>query len=216
MSETYDLEGLLRQAYAAETSRLPAGHPQRTPDCPHPSFYVRYARTGWPQELAAHAAICAYCQKSMAVWSSDTAPEQHLLDIPEEIRNAARLLAKTTAEFLETLIGFSAVPSAVPSAAGTLVLSAELNRYRGGTVSLDLDSSGHGVLRAWFDYPDRITVSLLDTTNGSLIPLSTEDIKDLQRLSIPAGNSLRNVGVSCSPQVFRALRIIVQKGENKV
>jgi hypothetical protein len=139
---------------------------------------------------------------------------QHL-DIPQEIRNAARLLAKTAAEFYETLIGFSAVPSAVPAAAGTLVLSAELDRYRGGTVSLDLDSSGHGVLRAWFDYPDRITVSLLDATNGTLVPLNTEEAKDVRRLSIPDGNSLRHVWVSCPHQVFRALRIIVQKGESE-
>lgn len=214
MSDTYDLEDLLRQAYAAETSRLPEQHPERTSACPHPSFYVRYARTGWPPELAPHASTCAFCQKSIAIWSLEAEPEQHHLDIPEEIRKAARLLAKTTAEFFETLIGFSAIPSAVPAAAGTLVLSAELDRYRGGTVSLDLDSSGHGVLRAWFDYPERITVSLLDTTNGTLVPLNTEDAKDLQRLSIPAGNSLRNVGVSCSHEVFRALRIIVQKGES--
>jgi len=139
---------------------------------------------------------------------------QHL-DIPQEIRNAARLLAKSTSEFFATLIGFSSMPAVVPAAAGTLVLSAELDRYRGGTVSLDLDSSGHGVLRSWFDYPESITVSLLDTTNGTLVPLNTDDTKGLPRLSLSAGNSLRNVGVACSPQAFRALRIIVQKSESE-
>lgn len=370
-----DLENVLRRAYAAKFARLPE-HPQRTADCPNPSAYIRYARTGWPEELAAHAGACMYCQKSKAaVWSAEcpgwrelqdylqnpnypdrVAVERHLqwagcdacaarlellkqpvsssvmtrgwttllqdtstgtatgagnvrppinvtveedngsivvqltttdpalggkvldfrvagerfetrcelvfervsqtewramttvasteerlldlsgkrlisfrvredldrvhpelqhLDIPQEIRNAARLLAKTASEFYETLIGFSAVPSAVPAAAGSLVLSVELDRYRGGTVSLDLDSSGHGVLRAWFDYPDRITVSLLDATKGTLVPLKTEDATDLRRLSIPAGNSLRHVEVSCPHQVFRALRIIVQKGESE-
>jgi hypothetical protein len=215
MSEPYDLEDLLRQSFAAEISRLPKQHPQRTPKCPHPSSYVRYARSGWPQELAVHAAACPYCQKSLAVWLPDAAPARYHLDIPEEVRSASRLLSKTAAEFFETLLGFSAVPFAVPAAAGTLVLSAELDRYRGGTVSLDLDSSGHGVLRAWFDYPERITVSVLDTTNGTLVPLNTEEAKDLRRLSLPAGNSLRHVEVSCPNQVFRALRIIVQKGESE-
>lgn len=215
MSEPYDLENLLRQSFAAEIGRLPKQHPERTQECPHPSSYVRYARSGWPPELAPHAATCAYCQKSLALWLPDAPPARHV-NIPEEIRSASRLLSKTAAEFFDTLLGFSAVPSAVPAAAGTLILSAELDRYRGGTVSLDLDSSGNGVLRAWFDYPERITVSLFDITNGTVVLLNTEDAKDLRRISIPAGNSLRHIEVSCPTQLFQALRIIVQKAESEI
>lgn len=66
-----DLENVLRRAYAARFERMPA-HPQRTPECPNPSAYIRYARTGWPVELIAHAVACTYCQKSKAaVWSAE-------------------------------------------------------------------------------------------------------------------------------------------------
>jgi hypothetical protein len=67
MPDAYDLEDLLR---TVEFSRLPKQHSQRTAECPHPSLYVRYARTGWPKDLVEHARACPYCQKSKAAaWS---------------------------------------------------------------------------------------------------------------------------------------------------
>lgn len=65
-----DLENLLRKTYAVKFDRPPEQPSQRTAECPHPSAYIRYARTGWPEELATHAATCTYCQKSKAAaWS---------------------------------------------------------------------------------------------------------------------------------------------------
>ena len=67
MPHNDDFEELLREM---ESRRFSRQHTERTPKCLHPSLYVRYARTGWPNEVVAHAKACAYCQKSKAAaWS---------------------------------------------------------------------------------------------------------------------------------------------------
>jgi hypothetical protein len=100
------------------------------------------------------------------------------LSLPEIITDAGLRLYDAIPNFLDRLIGFSRVGNAIPAAAGSITLSARLNRFRGGDIHLTLERKGPGTLRGSFKYPDSLLVGVYDSNERRLLDIMRSDDLD--------------------------------------
>jgi hypothetical protein len=136
--------------------------------------------------------------------------------LPAEILAAGRALGLSVTAFLKGLLGFS-IPSVARAraAAETIELVAHLERFRGGLVAVELGSSGEGLLRGRFDYPESIQVYVYDVKLGEVIPVLEEGGITREGIAVNSGQTIRKIRLANLPEDSRSedLRLIVLRSE---